>query len=193
MLPIFDFEDLKCDDLPVVPIPHIDLTVKKYKNMLSKKRGTRLKGADKYFSRAVRLLGLKRMINKGVGPFYVEGIPVVLCATCDRMRPIKHYIPANMIQCGHYMTRGKMPTRFDFKNCNPQCYICNERNKGEQALHGSFIDKVYGKDSATTLIDRSKMVMKFSNWHLLTIEEWCKGLVKELEEEIGWGFDSQMV
>ena len=46
------------------------------------------------------------------------------CFTCDEVKHWKH------MQCGHYISRAQMPTRFSEKNCRPQCKTCNEDKHG---------------------------------------------------------------
>lgn len=49
---------------------------------------------------------------------------MVKCFTCP---DIKHW---KQMQCGHFMSRAHMPTRFSEKNCRPQCKHCNEDKCG---------------------------------------------------------------
>ena len=55
------------------------------------------------------------------------------------------------------MTREKPLTRFHEKNSHPQCKHCNNEGKGEQALHGRYIDERYGAGTAGMLLDMSRM------------------------------------
>lgn len=68
---------------------------------------------DIVFSRIVRLREADQYLN-------------TLCFTCgDR----KHF---SLHQCGHYVKRGNMALRFDFRNSKVQCRNCNEN------LHGNY-------------------------------------------------------
>jgi hypothetical protein len=49
---------------------------------------------------------------------------MVQCFTCDIIRHWKQ------MQCGHFVSRAQMPTRFSVKNCRPQCKDCNEHKDG---------------------------------------------------------------
>lgn len=49
---------------------------------------------------------------------------MVKCFTCE---DVKHW---KQMQCGHFVPRAQMPTRFSEKNCRPQCKICNEDKRG---------------------------------------------------------------
>lgn len=50
---------------------------------------------------------------------YADEYGMVQCYTCPSIKNWKH------IQCGHFIPRAQMPTRFNVKNCRPQCNDCN--------------------------------------------------------------------
>ena len=91
------------------------------------------KTADKWFSLYIRLRD-------------ADENGMVMCVTC---RKIAHY---KEMDCGHFVTRNHKMTRFREDNCNVQCTSCNQFKKGEQFLHGYYIDKKYGKGTAETLV-----------------------------------------
>lgn len=49
---------------------------------------------------------------------------MVKCYTCEDIKHWKH------MQCGHFIPRAHMPTRFSEKNCRPQCDTCNRGKYG---------------------------------------------------------------
>ena len=49
----------------------------------------------------------------------------------------------NEFQCGHYVGRTHLNTRWDEKNAHAQCVACNSWNSGEAKEHGRYIDKLY--------------------------------------------------
>lgn len=59
---------------------------------------------------------------------YANEYGVVMCFTCGARGLVAD------IQCGHYMDRDNMAVRWSFKNCRPQCPICNENNDGARAV-----------------------------------------------------------
>lgn len=102
-----------------------------------------MRRADKYFSWYIRK-------SKSIDGIYCK------CVTCSKIAPWKE------MDCGHYMERDNYPTRYDEKNCNPQCKHCNKHRKGRQALHGRYIDEQHGKGTADELIEKSKLLAKFT-------------------------------
>ncbi len=71
------------------------------------------------------------------------------CSTCPNTG---HY---KSMDCGHFQKRSIMPLRFNESNCNIQCKSCNSdhRGKGEQYLHGKYIDSRWGEGTADQLIE----------------------------------------
>jgi hypothetical protein len=59
---------------------------------------------------------------------------MVKCFTCEE---IKHW---KQMQCGHFVSRAKMPTRFSEKNCRPQCKTCNEDKRGNLAVFSERLE-----------------------------------------------------
>lgn len=49
---------------------------------------------------------------------------LVQCYTCSVTKPIKE------MQCGHWIPRNILGTRFDENNCRPQCVGCNMFQRG---------------------------------------------------------------
>jgi hypothetical protein len=59
---------------------------------------------------------------------------MVKCYTCD---DVKHW---KQMQCGHFVSRAKMPTRFSEKNCRPQCKDCNEHKGGNEKVFAERLE-----------------------------------------------------
>lgn len=59
---------------------------------------------------------------------------MVKCYTCDT---VKHW---KQMQCGHFIPRAHMPTRFSVKNCRPQCKSCNEDKRGNLAVFSERLE-----------------------------------------------------
>jgi hypothetical protein len=96
--------------------------------------------ADKYFSLYIRHSNA------------VNGL--CRCVTCSGMFSI------DSIHCGHFMSRRYEATRYDEKNCAPQCVSCNSFHQGRQFRFGQEIDKRHGKGTAEKLEMKSKMLCK---------------------------------
>ena len=67
-----------------------------------------------------------------------EGL--VRCITCNKEFPIKR------IQCGHYIVRNHLHTRWLKENTAPQCFGCNGFGKGKPDIFALKLIEKYGKD-----------------------------------------------
>jgi hypothetical protein len=65
---------------------------------------------------------------------YANEYGMVQCFTCP---DIKHW---KQMQCGHFISRAQMPTRFSIKNCRPQCKDCNEGKRGNLAVFANGLE-----------------------------------------------------
>ena len=59
----------------------------------------------------------------------------VHCYTCGVLQDIKR------IQNGHFVSRGYLATRFDERNCKPQCVGCNVFGGGKTAVFANRLEK----------------------------------------------------
>lgn len=70
---------------------------------------------------------------------------VCQCITCPKLAPWKE------MDCGHFMSRGFMSTRWDEKNCAAQCRKCNRFQEGLHAIFSEALDKRWEQGTATRL------------------------------------------
>lgn len=78
----------------------------------------------------------------------------VSCYTCGTTEPIKE------MQCGHYITRGKLATRWDEDNCRVQCVACNIFKKGNYQEYSRRLINEMGCDIIETLTQKSHQTLK---------------------------------
>lgn len=96
---------------------------------------------------------------------------IVTCITCgDR----HHWTE---VECGHYILRGNMATRWELKNCNGQCGLCNSTQDGKADLHAEAIDRLYGAGTADLLEKMGREERHFAEYEL-------QGMIDELRKEI---------
>lgn len=106
---------------------------------------------------------------------YADEFGMVKCYTCDDVKHWKH------MQCGHFVPRAEMPTRFSEKNCRPQCKSCNEGVRGNLLVFAERLEaeekgiveilreqargvQDYGRDELKVLvIDTGRRVKKLLN------------------------------
>lgn len=78
------------------------------------------------------------------------------CVTCGKEDHWKN------LQCGHFMSRKHMSTRWDENNCQVQCAGCNVFKYGEQYLFSQYL----GNNLSEELYIKSKQIVKFTELDL---------------------------
>lgn len=91
------------------------------------------------------------------------------CYTCDRAYP--------NLQCGHFVSRQYLATRWEESNCRPQCMVCNVR------LHGNILEfeerliKELGAQKVQELKDSRKQLLRLTEEYYTTnIDKYQKEL-----------------
>ena len=69
-----------------------------------------------------------------------------MCVTCANW---KHFTKAD---CGHWVKRQYLSTRFDEKNCALQCKGCNNFKQGDDVRFHKMINERWGKNTAANLL-----------------------------------------
>ena len=69
----------------------------------------------------------------------------VPCITCGKRHHWKD------LDCGHYIGRRHTLTRYDDRNCHPQCISCNRFNYGEEELYRNKLIEMYGIEAVEEL------------------------------------------
>lgn len=137
-------------------------TIKREKKRLSISQLT--KKLDTFFSLYIRLVNSDKHGK-------------VKCFTCNRVEYFKS------IQNGHFQSRRFMSTRFEEKNCAPQCYACNVGLSGMQYEFGKQLDIKYGEGMADSVVQLSKQVKKFTTEEMLNLIEYYKDKVEQLKKQ----------
>lgn len=117
-----------------------------------------VKKLDRVFSIFIRL----RYAKKG---------GEVKCFTCDKPMHWRNS------QCGHFMSRRYMSTRFHEQNCMVQCYGCNIMMSGNQYIFGLRLDEMFGTGTAEQMLTLSRQQNKF-------IVAELEDLIKEYESKV---------
>lgn len=119
----------------------------------------------------------------------------VKCVTCpyieNKKQPSAFRFWKDKMQNGHFMPRNKMNTRFEEKNCHPQCENCNLWiNKTDmQVAYRRFMVDTYGEKITREIEDISMKTDLMSPlerelWYVEKIE-YYKLKVAELKSEKG--------
>ena len=101
---------------------------------------------------------------------------MVKCYTCQHIGEIKR------MQNGHFNPRQHLATRYDERNCRPQCFACNMYYGGNPATFATNLKKEYGEGIIEELEKTRWEIFKADeSWYLKKIEYYKNELAK-LEE-----------
>lgn len=86
----------------------------------------------------------------------IPGTTVFRCISCGLIKPI------SQADCGHYINRQHMSTRYNEMNCNAQCRSCNRFDEGNiQGYRRGLIQK-YGEQKVLLLESMKNDYVKYS-------------------------------
>jgi len=108
---------------------------------------------------------------------YSDKNGIVSCYTCGIRKHYKDYM-----QCGHFISRRHYILRFSEKNTRVQCYGCNVGKQGQQYQFALNLNKEYGYDIASELLQESKKTKKFSNDDLISLINKYKEFIKVIDK-----------
>jgi hypothetical protein len=102
---------------------------------------------------------------------------VFRCISCGRL------LPFEQSDCGHYINRQHMATRFNEKNCNAQCRKCNRFDEGNiQGYRRGLIAK-YGEPTVLMLEAMKNQINKISDFEYRAMIDYYRKEVKRLKKE----------
>lgn len=125
------------------------------------------KELDKWFSLYIRI----RDAEKNTG--------FVKCFTCFAFKNYK-----DGMQCGHFMSRRHMATRFHKLN-QVQCIKCNMYEQGMQYEYSKNLDAKYGEGTAEELEFKARQITKFTRADYEENITYYKSAVHNLKKEKG--------
>lgn len=102
-----------------------------------------------------------------------------ICISCNRI------LPYDQADCGHYINRKHMSTRFSEKNCNAQCRSCNRFDEGNiQGYRRGLVAK-YGEPIVVMLESMKNQINKISEFEYNAMIDRYRKEVKRLKREKG--------
>lgn len=78
----------------------------------------------------------------------------VQCYTCHFVGTVKS------TQCGHFVSRSQLATRFNEDNCRPQCVGCNVFGAGRTTEFANRLEKELGKGTVSRLYREAQKIVK---------------------------------
>lgn len=125
---------------------------------------------DRVFSEYIRI----RDSFKTQSGFYFK------CISCGAIKP---YSEAD---CGHYVNRGHMGTRYNEENCNAQCRFCNRFDEGNiYNYRRGLVDKI-GENRVLILESMKHDACKLSEFEMEAMITHYRERLKRLKEEKEW-------
>ena len=76
------------------------------------------------------------------------------CVTCGTRRSL---------QCSHFYSRRYLAIRFDLRNCNAMCRICNFRHNDDPFAYMSYMQEHYGPEVVLELHELRMAPCKVTN------------------------------
>lgn len=90
------------------------------------------------------------------------------------------------LQCGHYMSRRYMSTRFDEDNCHAQCVACNMFNQGNiQGYRRGLLEKIGEKRINLVELKAMNSIRKYSDLEYKELTKYYKLRTEKLRKEKG--------
>lgn len=106
----------------------------------------------------------------------IYGFEYFRCISCGAVLPFEH------ADCGHYVKRSNMATRFDEENCHAQCIYCNRFRQGNTENFRKNLVKKLGEEKVEELERKGRGVAKFSSGDIDDMISYYKDKVKELKK-----------
>lgn len=101
------------------------------------------------------------------------------CVTCGSIHRW------NDIQNGHYISRQYIATRYDSRNCHPQCNDCNVGKRGNLDEYKRFIIKKYGVKVLAELEEGKRALAKWGTADYQEKIAYYRKEVRRLRKEKG--------
>lgn len=101
------------------------------------------------------------------------------CISCGRILPI------TQADCGHYINRQHMSTRFSEINCNAQCRSCNRFDEGNMQGYRRGLVQKYGEQMVLWLEAQKYKARKYTEFEYKALIDHYKKETKRLLTEKG--------
>lgn len=99
------------------------------------------------------------------------------CISCGRI------LPFDQADCGHYINRQHMATRYSEINCNAQCRKCNRFDEGNMSGYRMGLIKKYGEQQVLLLELQKNTSRKYSEIEYLALIDHYNREIKKLKSK----------
>lgn len=97
---------------------------------------------------------LDKLFSEYIRRKYSDGNGMALCYTCQK------YAHWKELQCGHFVSRAQLATRFSEDNCRVQCAGCNIFGGGRISIFAERLEKELGDGSVARLYQEGNKITK---------------------------------
>ena len=104
---------------------------------------------------------------------------VFQCISCGRIKPM------SQADCGHYINRQHMSTRFSEVNSNAQCRSCHRVDEGNMSGYRAGLVRKHGETKVLLLESQKYETRKYTEFEYKALIEHYKKEVKRLLQEKG--------
>lgn len=101
------------------------------------------------------------------------------CISCGQIKPFEQ------ADCGHYINRQHMSTRYDEMNCNAQCRHCNRFMEGNIQNYRKGLIAKYGEKRVMLLEAKQNQTRKWSAFEMEALIKHYQEENRELKKEKG--------
>jgi len=105
----------------------------------------------------------------------LKGSELIKCISCGKIVDWKES------DCGHFVNRKHMSTRFLEKNCNAQCRSCNRFDEGNLPEYALGLEKKYGVGTVEQLCIIKHYSVKYSQREIDELNKYYLKLIKEIK------------
>ena len=99
------------------------------------------------------------------------------CISCGRI------LPFEQMDCGHFVGRTHMSTRFDELDCHGECRACNRFSSDHIIYYQRNLEQKIGKAKLDLLIARGHQTKKWTTWELEILINYYKDQNKRMLAE----------
>ena len=119
---------------------------------------------------------LKRKLDKTFSEYIRRSNPPI-CVSCGAAKE-----SWRDLQCGHFVSRVRLATRWDEINCHPQCSRCNVLLRGNAVGYSRFLEGKYGPQIFKDLDELSRKPTKYSSYDLQDMIGHFETLLDKLDK-----------
>ncbi len=105
------------------------------------------------------------------------GYKAFRCISCGQIKPFEQ------MDCGHFIGRTHMATRFDEENCWGECSACNRFSADHMIYYQRNLEKKIGRDRLDMLIARGRGTKKWTPWELQILLTHYNEEIKKMQAE----------